>query len=247
MVSIGMCTFWPPLVPWSSATHALFTLVQCRFSYIESQNNFTSDLRHPPPPLFFFLSKHTQTSQFVFAPAFSGPHSVCIFSLLVIIERHTNSTFLLCRARTPETAKAGGFQKWNLLIMQPYFQPYCVARPENVVKSWLIHLHRVFSRVFMQFRTTDCKDRLLHSCSWLLWVYQGLFIKFPFDTAPPCFPKAHDWTFFQRFLFCPLNCSEIRCILRTVKWPAHCSFLSHLCTYKDATVKAARCPPCVQS
>lgn len=197
MVSFGACTFWPPLVPWSSATHALFNPVQRCFSYVKSQNNFTSDLS-----LFlfyfyfifiFFNSKPTQTSQLVFAPAFSGPHSDCNFLPFVTIERHKSShqmPHFCCVEPGPWKLQNRWLWKVKSFDKATLFPAVLRGTAWKCEKSWLILLQRVFSHVFVQHRTTDCDGRLLCSCSWLLWVYQGLFIKFACVAAPPCVPKS---------------------------------------------------------
>lgn len=148
---------------------------------------------------FSFNSKPTQTSQLIFAPAFSGPHSDCNFLLLVTIERHKSShqmPHFCCVEPGPWKLQNRWLWKEKSFDNGTLFPAILHGTAWKREKSWLILLQRVFSHVFVQHRTNNCDGRLLCSCSWLLWVYQGLFIKFASVAAPPCVPKSHDWTCF---------------------------------------------------
>lgn len=181
MVSFGACTFWPPLVSWSSATHALFNPVQRCFFYVKSQSNFTSDLSlfYVIFIYFSFNSKPTQTSQLIFAPAFSGPHSDCISLLLVTIERHKSShqmPHFCCVEPGPWKLQNRWLWKVKSFDNATLFPAILRGTAWKREKSWLILLQRVFSHVFVQHRTNNCDGRLLCSCSSV--------------------PKSHDWTCF---------------------------------------------------
>lgn len=166
MVSFGACTFWPPLVPWSSATHALFNPVQRCFFYVKSQSNFTSDLSlfYVIFIYFSFNSKPTQTSQLIFAPAFSGPHSDCIFLLLVTIERHKSlhqMPHFCCVEPGPWKLQNRWLWKVKSFDNATLFPAILHGTAWKREKSWLILLQRVFSHVFVQHRTNNCDGRLL--------------------------------------------------------------------------------------
>lgn len=86
------------------------------------------------------------------------------------------------------------------MILQPYFQPYCAARPENV-KSHGSSFCIVSSVMYL---CSIGPTTAMAGCSVRAHPSQNLMI----EPVLSC-------SFTQRFLFCTLNCSETKC-------PVHC-------------------------
>lgn len=104
--------------------------------------------------------------------------------------------------------------------MQPYFQPYCAARPENV-KSHGSSFCNVSSVMYLcsigpPTAMAGCFVRAHDSCEFIKAFSSNLHVlQHHHASRNLMIEPVMACSFTQRFLFCTLNCSE-------TKYPVHC-------------------------